>query len=1749
MALEIGGGITIGGNITVQIETGGTSPVNTVAPVVSGTATVGQTLSTTNGTWTGTATITFTYQWQRNGVDITSATSGTYTLVAADVSNPIRCVVTGTNTIGNSSANSNATANVAAIAPGAPTIGTATATGTTTATVAFTAPGSNGGATITTYTATSSPDNITGTLSQAGSGTINMTGLTAGTSYTFTVTATNSAGTGSASSASNSITTFATPVNTVAPVVSGTATVGQTLSTTNGTWTGTATITFTYQWQRNGVDITSATSGTYTLVAADASNPIRCVVTGTNSYGNSSANSNATASVAAIAPGAPTIGAATATGESTATVAFTAPASNGGATITTYTATSSPAGGTGTLSQAGSGTITVTGLTQATSYTFTVTATNSVGTGSASAASNSITTTASYFNYNTLLLPGASTTFVDDASTNNFALTINGDTRPNNLNPYSPGYYSNYFDGTGDYLSLASTSTLAFGTGDFCVEMYYYQTTNVGLGLFSNSASSGGGDAQFEIQLDPTNLYPRLAGWATVFLTSSVASPLNVWNHLAVCRSGTTASIFLNGTRVATATVSNNFSSVNAFNIGRSASGGNTLTGYMSNVRAVKGSSVYDPTLTTLTVPTTPLTAIANTSLLTCQSNRFIDNSSNEFTLTVAGNTSINSFQPFTPDSSYSTYGSGYFDGTGDYLTTSNINFSTNPYTIEGWFYVTASSIPSNMNLWGIDNGSGSNPKMILVVDSTQFQLLCNNGSPANIIVNHGGFNVNTWYHVAVVKQGTSANQQTIYLNGVALNATSPAWGSLSSITAPFNIGYIGEGFGTVFQGYISNFRIVNGTAVYTTTFTPPSAPLTAIANTSLLTLQNNQSVNNNVFLDNSSNNLLVTRNGNTTQGTFSPYGGNWSNYFDGSGDYLSIANSTAFDLPGDFTIQCWLNLNVTVNQNIIAKWWTGGEQWVLQFRQAGQDSIANQHWRFVANNGSTANTDFTEASTTSVATSTWYHIALTRSGSSYKLFRDGTQVGSTYTNAAAITATTDPLTIGQFRNDGVDLYNGYISNLQIVKGTALYTSAFTPPTTPLTPITNTSLLTCADGRFIDDSINNFTVTTNGNTSVQRFSPFNPSSVTPTSYSGYFDGTGDYLTTPITASGPLDLGSGSWTVEAWVMYTGSSLTSGYRNFLTFCNNSGLPYLQFGTKTGTGYVFAEEGTQSTVPWSVAGTTLLTSNVWHHIATVRNGNNIYLYLDGVLQGSVAYSGTIQTFAKVQIGSLTYNGSVIQDWTGYVSNARIVNGVAVYTGAFTVPTSPLAATQSSGANIAAITGTSTSLLTLQSTTFIDNSTNNFTLTAFGNSQPLTQNPFGYTSATTQGYTVSTIGGSGYFEGGSSTGYLALTQAASNIIFPSVNSGGFTIEFWFFPAATSSTFNSAVASAWTGSVGQVWWEINCNSTGFNLTLGNNGFGYGSGTIASSTPFIANQWAHVVVQRRTNGTNWDVFQNGVNVSANQTSPNNFNLYSPAPIRIAYGYGNTVLANLTAFYLTDFKITNSQVYTASFVPPAAPLSATQNTNLLLNMTSGGIIDYTMMNNMETVGNASLSTTVTKYGATSLYFDGTGDYISLKNPGYNYTFYAGNWTIESWIYTTSSATAQTIFLQYGNTADVIKLYCNGATGTVSYQLRGTNQSLISADSASSLLSLNTWTHIAMVRDTSTTIKIYVSGTLALTATIASTTTFTEGGSSLYAEAPVIGAKLNSTSDYFVGYMDDFRITKGYAYYTTTFTPPTAAFPTY
>ena len=276
----------------------------------------------------------------------------------------------------------------AAAAPGAPTGATAQA-GNASATVSWQAPASNGGAAITDYTVTSTPGTITKTVNGSTLSAV-VTGLTNGTSYTFTVRATNADGSGPASSPTAPVTPAAPPSAPRSPTaVPGNSQV--TVSWQAPTSTGGAAITSyrvtaapggasaTVDGSTLSVTVTGLTNGTsYTFTVAAS-----------NAAGASPASSPTAPVTPTGAPTAPT-GVTATPGDTTALVKWSPPANNGGSAITSYTVTSSPGGRTATVNgstlQA-----TVTGLTNGTSYTFTVKATTAKGTGVASPASNAVT--------------------------------------------------------------------------------------------------------------------------------------------------------------------------------------------------------------------------------------------------------------------------------------------------------------------------------------------------------------------------------------------------------------------------------------------------------------------------------------------------------------------------------------------------------------------------------------------------------------------------------------------------------------------------------------------------------------------------------------------------------------------------------------------------------------------------------------------------------------------------------------------------------------------------------------------------------------------------------------------------------------------------------------------------------------------------------------------------------------------------------------------------------------------------------------------------------------------------------------------------------------------------------------------------------------------------------------------------------------------------------------------------------------
>ena len=291
-------------------------PVSTSAPSVAGVTVDGQTLTADHGAFSGTGPLAYAYQWQRcdvggaNCVDL-PATGSTYDLVSSDVGGAVRVIVTATNGAGSDSATSSATTEVLALAP------------------ANVTPPSISGTLLDGHTLTADPGTWSGTqpigfgyqwqrCDADGSNCVDILGATHD-AYTLVpgdidhviqvaVTAGNVGGNASSGSAQTAPAQAAPPVNTVVPVVSGTLEDGSTLSATTGTFTGTAPLAYTYQWQRcdadgtHCADISGATGSTYDLTGADVGHAIVVEVTATNAAGEDAASSVPGASVAVDPP-------------------------------------------------------------------------------------------------------------------------------------------------------------------------------------------------------------------------------------------------------------------------------------------------------------------------------------------------------------------------------------------------------------------------------------------------------------------------------------------------------------------------------------------------------------------------------------------------------------------------------------------------------------------------------------------------------------------------------------------------------------------------------------------------------------------------------------------------------------------------------------------------------------------------------------------------------------------------------------------------------------------------------------------------------------------------------------------------------------------------------------------------------------------------------------------------------------------------------------------------------------------------------------------------------------------------------------------------------------------------------------------------------------------------------------------------------------------------------------------------------
>jgi len=700
--------------------------------------------------------------------------------------------------------------------------------------------------------------------------------------------------------------------------------------------------------------------------------------------------------------------------------------------------------------------------------------------------------------------------------------------------------------------------------------------------------------------------------------------------------------------------------------------------------------------------------------------NAFDDGSASNHTMTASGNVTQGSFNPYGTNWSHEflpdTGNAAIVAGTGDRSSVNNdatrisvpasaSNFAWgNPFTIEFFCFLRKLSTSNaggfsydldnnfmlnqaNSNALA-DNGGPPDSAFSIVEragnlaidvhydpagDGSQASVTSAAYHASNTTATGDDFAVNTWHHVAMTWDGSNYYG---YVDGVR-KATINSSTAPHRSDEPIRIGGLRAGnsneYGNM-DGFISNVRIVIGTNLYpNNNFTPPTSQLTAVTNTKLLTCHSNR------MLDGSSIGGTVTAdpqdtgmNGAALQGkvsNFGPFltdaiydpavnGASLYNGVDADANYVSAADSADWNLgSGNYTVECWAYATALGSFNkLVGQWAYNGSNaansWTLETVGTDMEAYA-----------------ITEAGLLLIAQGAaftinqWHHVALVRNGNNHNIYIDGV-AGSTTSNSGTFVDGNGPLEVGSFSQLSGGSWDGYITDVRLVKGTAVYTSNFTPPTAPLTAITNTKLLlNMADGQAIDSTThNNVTLYGTAKTSTAQ-KKFGTASL-------LLDGNSDYAVFPHSLSNDI-AGAGNWTVELFFRIADRTvyqqLAGMGTGFQMYCgatdNKMGLAVGTSSTATNAYFVSAEGGT-------------ITNDTWHHVATVKNGTSYKLYLDGtaVISGTSASNVVTGTQSWV-VGAYKLNGASAAGYTnGYIDEFR-VSKFARYTANFTAPSAAFA------------------------------------------------------------------------------------------------------------------------------------------------------------------------------------------------------------------------------------------------------------------------------------------------------------------------------------------------------------------------------------------------------------------------------------------------------------------------------------------
>jgi hypothetical protein len=674
-------------------------------------------------------------------------------------------------------------------------------------------------------------------------------------------------------------------------------------------------------------------------------------------------------------------------------------------------------------------------------------------------------------------------------------------------------------------------------------------------------------------------------------------------------------------------------------------------------------------------------------------------------------------------------------------------------------------------------------------------------------------------------------------------------------------------------------------------------------------------------------------------------------------------------------------------------------------------------------------------------------------------------------------------------------------SNITVVWNVAVLSDPYFKYTTLL--LSGNGSNNATNNTFLDSSTNNFAITRYGNTTQGTFSPYYADN-----WSNYFNGGTNRLT--IGASSLFNLGGTDITLELWIYMTAAPsvtnrlITLGPNNLVSSFTLSIQPDRTWDASVPYGSV--PRGGVG------AGSNLIPLNTWAHIAFVLSGSTGTVYLDGAQVGQSTGWNIGSTSSNYFYVGYDDTGTVDGKFTGYISNIRLLTGTALYTAPFTPPTSPL----TSIAN--------TRVLLARSNSLVDTSVNASAVSVTGSISAQQLGPFRPTGS----YSASTTGGSAYFDGTGDNLQIAYSSTMA------AGTGPYSFEVWVYFSG-SGTNQGVIGTTSDG------------FAGFERSSGT--WAYYNGISATNTlvPAVLNQWNHVVICRNGSGAG-AFFVNGTRLATftgdNSTKANFGSLQ--------IGYNGVAGGAYTTGYISEYRYVKGNPYDptlSTLTVPTTPLTAIANTVVLLSMTNAGIYDATMQNNLETVGDAKISTAQSKFGSSSMYFDGTGDYCFLPKTS-SFLFSSGDFTIELWTYISDTTTRKYILGPGTDNASHYKGFgleiygqqlCMWASST------GYSWNMLDCDPTSNrgstLMAANTWYNITVTRSNGT-FRSFINGVVEKTFAVAGT---------IYSDSTIpynIGRSGYASGNYFYfnGYMDDLRVTLGYARYTANFTPPSAAFNT-